>query len=288
MRLNSKQKSALWLGTTILVAMGSYPPWQSGPGGAPADYALIFKPPQSLPGQPPMQIDFSRLLLQWAMVAFVTSSMVLTRHESGENKSNAAGEVPKNTGAALLTQPAVPLRSETEQLRRLPFPDDSLGELLVESQTNADYWDSVGEAQGLVTVPARSRLQLELRKDKHVSLGALGNPELGLVVSLDASESKIIDEDLIWVGALGSLEELDLTGTQITDAALSHLSRLTGLEKLWLDGTKVTDQGVSTLANLQSLKKVSFTNTGVSDSKIITLKQQSKDCQFVLSNGKNA
>jgi hypothetical protein len=148
--------------------------------------------------------------------------------------------------------------------------------------------DLIAAAQGSVEVPAQGRLQLELRKDERPELGVLGRTEMAAIVSVDASESKITDDDLMLIAALKNLQDLDLTNTSVTNAGLEHLSRVHSLEKLWLDGTKVTDDGLALIKKLPNLKKVSFAHTPVTDSGVLSLKEESKTCQFVLSDGKNA
>src|SRR5579871_3995175 len=76
--LNSKQKTGLWMGIAMAIAMGVNPPWvEGGPGGAPGPYAPIYAPPPSAAGHQPMQIDYSRVLMEWAMAAFLTVGMVM-------------------------------------------------------------------------------------------------------------------------------------------------------------------------------------------------------------------
>jgi hypothetical protein len=244
-----------------------------------------------------MQIDFSRLGLQWAMVAMVVYGLIATAEEGAASAAMPlAAQKPghgragkKQPGDIVYSQPAVLAQAETAELRRLRFPEnESLGQVLVESVEDPDYWDSVGEARGVVGISAELSVQLELRKEASVYLGSLGQPEMSAIVSLDASDSKITDDDLMWVAALSELRDLDLTNTAITDLGLSHLGRLKSLEKLWLDGTKVSDAGLSALKELANLKKVSVASTEIADSSVISLRDHAKDCQFVLSNGKNA
>jgi hypothetical protein len=292
--LNKNQKTGIWLGIALAVAMGLCPPWLEGTSGAPGRYAPIFNPPRSEQGAAPMQIDFSRLVLQWAMVGMVVGGIIVTglestaaRPQQPETQINSQPQGPRSP--VTITPPAIMTQAETAELRRLRFPEhESIGQVLVESGDDPDYWDLVGDACGVVGVPANCRVQLELRKDRPVSLGSLGQPEMSSIVSIDASGSKIHDDDLMWVAALTELRELDLSHTEISDGALQHISRVQNLEKLWLDHTNVTDEALVSLKSLPHLRKVSFTETKVSDAQIISLKDQAKDCIFVLSNGKNA
>ena len=301
--LTSKQKNGIWLGIAIAVAMGVFPPWvEGGMGGVPGSYAPIFEPPQSRSDHAPMQIDLTRLLLQWAMVGMVVSGLISTNAEAGEpsgqSQTKKNGFPPKaapssssgSSGAVVATQEAVVL--EAEPARTLKFNDAfSIGAILIDSADDPDYWEWVADARGTVDVPAAGRLQLELLKDSKVDLGALGRSEMSAIASIDASDSPTDDDAVACIAALKDLQELDLSNTKVTVGCITHLVRLKNLEKLWLDGTELSDANtlaIAALSELPKLKKVSFENTSLSDSSVITLKDAAKNCQFVLSNGKNA
>lgn len=94
--MNKHQKIVLWLGITVMSAMGVYAPWTItwGPAGGvqtPGGYACIFHSPDSLPKKilEPigvkvagasqqisasfgLRLDVEKLLLQWALVGMIT------------------------------------------------------------------------------------------------------------------------------------------------------------------------------------------------------------------------
>jgi hypothetical protein len=286
--LNGKQKFGLWLGIFMALSMGVNPPWiEGGPGGAPGPYSPIYAPPPSLAGHQPYQIDYARVLLQWAMAAFVSVGMVMTGQEPSESdqKKKTQPDATKQSKAASAAGPVVysqPAVAVEEEPRKLKFRDQSLGDLLVESADDPDYWEHVAEARGLVEAPHSGRLQLELKKDTKLELGVLGRPEMTQIVALDASGSLVGDEEVVLITALKELEELDLSQTAVTDASMKQISRLKKLQKLWLDGTKVTADGLAQLKALPHLSKVSLSQTEISDSNIISLKEGSH-CEFVLN-----
>src|SRR5262249_6167208 len=149
-----------------------YPPWQAGPGGPAGPYAPIYEPPPSVAGQPPMQIDFSRLLLQWAMIGLVAGGMVTTGKES------AAGQSPGGSPRLQTIPPTIEASAVALPMRKMKFPEKrKLGELLLENADDPEYWDFVAVAQGTVEVPEDCRLQLELEKDQHVDLSCLVRAE---------------------------------------------------------------------------------------------------------------
>jgi len=108
--MNKKQKIWIWVGITIIVLMGLFPPWvvkQVIPKGdwniiTLRKYIFILKAPyfhyKALPPPPPKshpkyaeaymgiepefnhaeQIDITRLLIQWFIVALITGGLIVT------------------------------------------------------------------------------------------------------------------------------------------------------------------------------------------------------------------
>jgi hypothetical protein len=293
--LNRKQKFGIWIGISMAMAIGINPPWvEGGPGGAPGPYAPIYAPPPLQPGHQPWQIDYSRVLLQWAMAAMVTVGMVLSAQDPVSKEENK-GKRPQpgaqargsQAGRVVDSQPAIPTPEPEEEVRRLRFREQAIGDVLIESEDDPDYWDVVAEAKGVVEIRRPGRLQLELRKEGSLDLGVLGRPEMTEISSVDASGSQITDEDVVFIASLKNLQELDLSNTQVTNASLKHVARLKSLEKLWLDETKVTADGLAVLKEMPNLTKVSLAGTEVSDSSIINLKEGS-DCEFVFTSKADA
>jgi len=74
--MNPKQKKFVRLGVGVMVLMGFMPPWTITlhlgdiDVHRPADYSFIFDPPKSVEIAS-VNIDFGRLLIQWAVVGFV-------------------------------------------------------------------------------------------------------------------------------------------------------------------------------------------------------------------------
>ncbi len=67
------------------------------------------------------------------------------------------------------------------------------------------------------------------------------------VISVDLSETKVTDAELVHLKELTELQTLDLALTKVTDAGLVYLKGLTKLQTLDLNRTKVTDAGVKKL-----------------------------------------
>lgn len=287
MVLNEKQKSSLWMGILTIVAMGVFPPWkESGGAGSPASYAPIFAPPV-LASQVAPEIDFSRLLLQCGLVGLVTGGMLATAATAA---AAAAANHQVNSNAQ---KPSSPAPSTTPALakakvRTLKFPDDSsIGEVLLESEDDPDYWEAVGAATGLVTVPAGRNIQLEIRKEGQLELTALKQLDPHAIQSLDLSGSAVKDADLAEIVHFNRLNEIDLSDTQITDSGVENIAKIHSLKKIWLDNSKVTDSALKALTALQELQKVSFVGTEVTEQGIEQVKAEfPSKCEIVMASGK--
>ncbi|HEY9712639.1 MAG TPA: hypothetical protein V6C72_04170 [Chroococcales cyanobacterium] len=308
--LNDKQKSAIWLGALLAISMGCYPPWKElGPGGNPAPYALIFQPPLAAAGHGPVGIDYSRLLLQWSMVGFLVGALITSAADQGEKHAPKPSARPQSfkssqpipteyttvaepagsASAAARTEPQ-PGTANSEPMRTLTFPGGaSIGEVLVESSEDPDYWDFVAHARGQVEVPANLRLQLEVSKEPAVDLSGLAALAENAFHSVDLSHTTIKDEDLVHIARQKDLQELDLSDTQITDRGVEHIVKLPGLMKLWLDKTQITDQSLAELKKIKGLAKLSLTGTDITESEINRMKSEfPQQCEIILANGNQA
>ena len=72
--MSKKQKIVLWIGLVLFVLMAISPPWGQHIEGTwySERYALILDPPFD------GSIDWSRLSLQWVIVAALTAGVLLT------------------------------------------------------------------------------------------------------------------------------------------------------------------------------------------------------------------
>lgn len=283
--LNAKQLSAMWTGIALMVAMGSYPPWKEGGSeGNPANFAPLFAPPHAEVGKPGFQIDFSRLGLMWAMAAIMTIGLIVSRQDGAGRPSEkpSGGQIPGSQSA----NASQALANDAHVAHVLIFPNEkSLGDLLLDSPNDPDYWELFGPAQGIVKVPKGQRVQLEIAKDNPVDLSKLSLLPDESIYSLDLSGSKVKDKDFVHIERLSALAEIDVSETGISDEALDSLSRIKSLRRIWLDGTGVTKQGIIKLASLDKLKKVSLVDTKIDQVQLADLPEQFKmRCQFVFSS----
>lgn len=89
-------------------------------------------------------------------------------------------------------------------------------------------------------------------------------PKLSYIASLDASRTKITDEQLGAVGQLTSLTSLSLSETPITDDGLERLRGLSELQSLNIAVTNVSDAGLPAIAEMRDLKVVNLSGAKVS------------------------
>jgi len=161
--------------------------------------------------------------------------------------------------------------------------DYYLGEIFVESDDDADYWDDYCPAKGAFELPKGKKIQLELAKDIKVDLSFLSAFPSDALYSVDASDAKVSDDDLSKLGSVISIKELDLSGTAIGSTGVTYLKSLGRLEKLWLDRTLIDDQCIPSLISLNKLKKLSVSETKLNDLSLENLKKDLPSCEVITS-----
>lgn len=273
--LKDSQVKNLWLGMLALAVMGFYPPWREfGSVSNPLGFSPLFDPPKLeaaavARGVTRIDIDFSRLGIELFLGVAATVSMVLTAGKS-DTKQPVLSAVPNQP---VSSQPAKtnlpPLNTVTVELPG----EHGLGDILVESEDDPDYWEPLCRAQGSFYLPKGKKLQLEIAKDRRVDLSLLKRIPTGFLFSIDASGSKITDDDAKKFASVYGLKELDLSGTPISSAAIESLKSVSTLEKLWLDHTLVDDNCVPSLIALNQLKKLSLEGTKLNDLALESLKK---------------
>ncbi len=279
--LNDSQIKNLWLGITVLVMIGIYPPWKEfGKIETPLGFAPIMDPPKVSQadidrGVNRIDIDFSRLGVELFLGIAVTFGLVM-RGASANAPANSAANISqsKPTLSAVPNNQPAPAKAPALPPNSVVLPSGaSLGSILVESADDPEYWEELMEARGTFQLPKNKRLQLELDKENRLDLSLLKKFPSGSIFSIDASDSKTTDEDAAKFASLTGLKELDLSGTSVTSSAINALRSLNTLEKLWLDNTKIDDNCVPALISLTNLKKLSMENTHLNELSIESLRK---------------
>jgi hypothetical protein len=299
--LNENQKMFLWLGILGIVVTGLYPPWKFI-NESPASLGFLYSPP-SVVGGLPVKLDITRLMVEWSLVGFITVGLIATAQKAPAKNQNASEteatpkpsakqEPPRlisNSGAKEASTPTTNEATNMASavvLKSVKFPDKTLGEVLVESQDDPDYWEGIGEARGIVKIPFGSKVQLEVRKEKPLNLAGLKELDPHALQSIDFSDSQVEDADLAYLLQFDSLYEVDLSHTSISDEGVEELVKVASIKKIWLDNTKITDASLDKLKALQNLNKLSLTGTDISESSVKSLKDAfPKNCEIIMASG---
>lgn len=277
--LNRNQLASLWFGVLLIVAMGLMPPWREATHERNLlTYAMIFSPPPPTPSG--VTIDFSRLIVEWVLAVVLTGGMIATFQKEDERRAQRSGQTHSNqpsvtgqpvdavqasSAGVVASQPTAPKSPLVPSGPTLDFPQESIGEVLVESADDPEYWETYASATGKVAIPLGKRLQLEVEKGKLVDFGKLEHLPADAFYSIDLSGSQVSDSDLKPIARFIGLRELDLSDTLVTDVGIKNLSALTNLQKIWLDNTRVTDKGLADLAKHTELIKISVTGTDIKE-----------------------
>lgn len=272
--MNDRQRKNLWLGVLAMVMIGIYPPWKEfGAVEKPSVFAPINQPPALSAGATRLDIDFSRLGIEFLLAAAVTAGLVVT----AGGRPDPPSFIPDNNSSSSNS-------SKAAKTTRVDLPRDYyLGELFVESEDDSEYWEDFCQAKGSIELPKGKKVQLELAKDIRVDLSFLSAFPSDAIYSVDASDAKVSDDDLSKLGGLGSLRELDLSGTTVGSNGVVNLRSLAKLEKLWLDRTAIDEQCVPALISLSKLKKLSITGTSLNELALETLKKDMPNCELIVS-----
>ncbi len=275
--MNDRQRKNLWLGVLAMVMMGIYPPWKEfGAVEKPSVFAPINQPPALSAGATRLDIDFSRLGIEFLLAAAVTAGLVVTAGGRPDPPSFIQASAPSSNN--------LNASSKAAKTTRVDLPRDYyLGELFVESDDDSEYWEDYCQAKGSIELPKGKKVQLELAKDIRVDLSFLSAFPSDAIYSVDASDAKVSDDDLSKLGGLGSIRELDLSGTTIGSKGVVNLKSLAKLEKLWLDRTAIDEQCVPALISLGKLKKLSITGTNLNELALETLKKDMPNCELIIS-----
>ena len=145
--------------------------------------------------------------------------------------------------------------------RALQFPSDrSMGELFIRDGVHrADdyaFWESIGRAQGNLSVVAGKELRLNV------------NPQ----ASTDLSPFRAVPAH--------GIQYLQLSASRVNNDSLAHLSHLTGLRVLWLYDTRISDAGLVHLQGLSGLRVLNLRSTLASRGGIDALQAQLPKCEF--------
>ena len=145
--------------------------------------------------------------------------------------------------------------------RQVRFPPNrSMGTLWIRnsesSAENYAFWESWGEARGVVAIPGGKDLRLIVSPQSATDLSPL---------------STFRPDDL---------QYLQLSGTRVSNAGLAHFRHLTGLKVLWLYDTPISDAGLVHLRGLTGLRVLNLRSTLTSTAAVDILQDALPQCEF--------
>lgn len=170
--------------------------------------------------------------------------------------------------AAQYYQAALDTATAYGHRREIAFPSGiSLGKVSTRRWGSNDAWESLGEAQGVMSIPPKHEVDLSISNpittEKLQGIAALGPTA---IQSLNLGESLFDDEGMEALRGLTGLRHVSLYNTRISDKGLQTLSEIAcGIEALNLGKTKISDVGIKTLKHFPRLRKLSLAEVNISD-----------------------
>ncbi|CAN5274373.1 hypothetical protein BH11CYA1_BH11CYA1_09750 [soil metagenome] len=214
----------------------------------------------------------------------ITSLLILSLFQALSNSSSAADAT--KTVTAHYRYPLLPaIQTLPTPLRVLKFPDKlSVGGIAVLKKAYFDVDDVADDlsekkinqkAQGTITVPANRFVVFFPNHNSFANphiLDALPANSFDHVVfryiSMDASDSKLGNPALAYLGRFTGLRCLDLLRAEINDEGLKPLKTLVNLEYLDLFSTEVDGTFLKSLTNLKKLRFIGANNIGFKKSEL--------------------
>jgi peroxiredoxin/Leucine-rich repeat (LRR) protein len=173
------------------------------------------------------------------------------------------------------TQPASPVAGRNEDIgRTIHFPDDRAVGIIYLLDTELqdlsaikdyDRWKRIGEARGVVRLPTRGLVRLDLSRSAVADLSPLQQLDPHAIQVLRLRNLGARDDALRHVSQFKGLLRLDLKGNFFTGRALAHIAMLHDLLSLDLGDTTIGDDGIRQIAGLKSLREIDLGRTRITD-----------------------
>ena len=185
----------------------------------------------------------------------------------GEKPQAAAGPV-----AGPRTAETQQTRARAERVLRFPATR-ALGilyvqdgdELDVTATPRVDPWRRLGEARGVVRLPAGGMVRLDVSQAALDDLSPLDDLAPDAIGSLRLHQLGAKDDALRHVGHLTGLKEINLGGNFITNAGLASLKSLLKLESVSLGDSLIGDDGIRQIARLPSIRSLGLHRSQITD-----------------------
>jgi tetratricopeptide (TPR) repeat protein len=154
-----------------------------------------------------------------------------------------------------------------KRARKLSFPKDrSLGKISSRPWGKKDAWEGMGEAKGIVSIPAGHEVDLAVRKDvAPEDVDLLTQQGEAVIQSLNFGETQVDDAALSRLRGVKGLRDLSLYGTPLDDKGLEAVCAIASIETLNLGNTRISDSGLQSLVHLPALKTLNLAGTRITD-----------------------
>ena len=172
-------------------------------------------------------------------------------------------------------QPASPVAGRNMDIgRTIHFPDDRAVGIIYLLDTDEhdlsaiggyNRWQRIGEARGVVRLPARGLVRLDVSRSAVADLSPLRQLDPQAIQVLRLRNLGASDDALRHVSHFKGLLRLDLQGNFFTGRALEHIAMMHDLLSLDLGDTTIGDDGVRQIAQLKSLRQIDLKRTKITD-----------------------
>ncbi len=177
--------------------------------------------------------------------------------------------------------------AEPEQVirRTIHFPDDRAIGIIYLLDTDEhdlsairdyDRWQRIGEARGVVRLPARGLVRLDLARSAVADLSPLQQLDTQAIQVLRLRNLGAHDDALRHVSHWKGLLRLDLQGNFFTGQALEDIVLMHGLLSLDLGDTTIGDDGIRQIAPLKSLRQIDLKRSRITDRSLELLGSMSR------------
>jgi RNA polymerase sigma factor (sigma-70 family) len=173
------------------------------------------------------------------------------------------------------SQPVSPSAGGNEDIRRtIHFPDNRAVGIIylldadehdLSAIRDYDRWQRIGEARGVVRLPARGLVRLDLSRSAVSDLSPLQQLDPRAIRVLHLRDLGARDDALRHISHFKGLLRLDLRGNFFTGRALEHVATMHGLLSLELGDTTIGDDGIRQIAQLKSLRAIGLGRSQITD-----------------------
>jgi len=302
----------MWAGITLMVIMGSYPPWKEiGQGSVhPLGYAPIYRPPAASTPQASVDIDLTRLFLMFGLVGLVTIGLISSagaKPTDGSSKAkrpsfseamaeamklaeerarmqasmsggsgNPAAGSGRTSGADFSSLFKGTASSAAASVPRGTSSSGTTVDLGEVKPKNEDVISLNFPDQGVGELHVESADDPDYWDSVGSARGSIQVPpfrKLHLEMSSQPSSLSLLPSIVLDSGKKPRIHSIDLSDATLRDDDLSHLKSVRGLQELDLSNTNISAGGLAQISGIESLKKLWLDGTPVTAADLSVLEE---------------